>query len=300
MRPSGTVGSRRPSSAVVRGPAPSATAARRSASVSTSRTGPASRPRAATAPPARCGGGRARAEARAAAATPTRRQQRRPGAVRRRRRRRAGRGRGRRSAAASSAGRSAGRSEDSAATAGPRRVAGAVLERRVQPAVGLVGDRAGAQPADDGGGRRVVGDHDAPRPTAGQASAAATVSASRASTRSSCAVARSPSRRSAAAAASWRRRAASPGRRPTSCARTHVSTRRAGTPGARTGRRPRVDHGQDHTRGPRRQCAEGGPWPRRPQAAATGPAAAREVAHARPADLRHVGGDRASSTRSPR
>jgi hypothetical protein len=37
-----------------------------------------------------------------------------------------------------------------------------VLEGRVQPAVGLVGDRAGSEPGDLGGGRGVVG-HDQDR-----------------------------------------------------------------------------------------------------------------------------------------
>ena len=42
----------------------------------------------------------------------------------------------------------------------PGGAAGAVLERRVQPAVGLVGDRPRPEPADDVGGGGVVGHHD--------------------------------------------------------------------------------------------------------------------------------------------
>ena len=276
----------RPSSAVVRGPAPSASAARRSASVSTSRTRPGQSPASGDRAAGPVRRRRARAEARGAAATPTAVSSVVPVPCGVGDEARGGRRPRPRSAAASSAGRSAGRSEESAATAGPASAARAVLEGGVQPARPARRRpcaRRARGPRSAAAGSSVTTTTSA---TTGQASAAATVSASRASTRSSWRVPAAAGR-SAAAAGSWRRRAASPGRRPTSCARTHVSTSGATAPDPPV----RVGGGVEGRSWAGSHAAtdsgrwEGGPWPRRrPRTAgdAAGPPPA-EVAHPRPA-----------------
>ena len=239
--------------------------------------------RAATAPPAAVRRRRAGAEPRVAARVPTAVSSVVPvpwaSATKRARRG----PRPRRSAAASSAGRSAGRSEESAATAGPRRRC-----RRRAPAPGSARGRARRRPcaapsaADHLGGGRVVGDHDAPRRRRGR----------RARRRPCRPAAPAPGRRgavaeprrSAAAAGSWRRRAASPGRRPTSCARPHVSTSGGDpapgtTPVRVTGASGSI-MGRITRRGGRTVVAdrEGGPWPRRGPRTAPGGHAARAAA----------------------
>ena len=107
---------------------------------------------------------------------------------------------------------------------GRRRCRRAVLERGVQPAVrARRRPCARRAPRTTSRGRRVVGDHDdlgdrrageRGGDGVGQQGEDQRVVAAR----------RRRRRRSADAAGSWRRRAASPGRRPTSCARPHVST----------------------------------------------------------------------------